>query len=102
MHCSARKSSGHFDPLILGWVSATQPTSPYQSSAQNEHMKSSYLFDNLKIRDWWWSMRPPPESSGLFDHLKMKIGWTRNVQPTKGYGAGLCDPHHDQVANFAT
>ena len=42
-------------------------------------------------------MRPPQESSGLFDHLKMKIRWTRGVQPTKGYngdGAGLCDPHH--------
>ena len=47
-YCSDRKSSGHFDPLILGWVSATQPTLLYRSSAQNEHLKSSYPFDNLK------------------------------------------------------
>ena len=82
MHCSVRKSSGHFDPLILGWVSATQPTLHCRSSAQNEHLKSSYLFDNLKV----------------------KVGWTLCVQPTKGYnrnGAGRRDPHQDQVANFA-
>ena len=38
-YCSDRKSSGHFDPLILGWVSATQRTLSG---------RSSYLFDNLK------------------------------------------------------
>lgn len=59
--CSDRKSMVHFDPLILGWVSATQPTSRSRSSAQNEHMKLSYLFDNLKV----------------------KVGWTSRVQPTK-------------------
>ena len=33
----------------------------------------------------------------------MKISWTRDVQPTKGYnrnGAGRRDPHQDQVANI--
>ena len=80
--CSDRKPMVHFDPLILGWVSATQPTLHCRSSAQNEHLKSSYLFDNLKV----------------------KVGWTLCVQPTKGYnrnGAGRRDPHQDQVATFA-
>ena len=45
------------------------------------------------------------KSSYLFDNLKVKAGWTSRVQPTKGYngdGAGLCAPYQDQVVKFAT
>ena len=70
MYSSDGKSSGHFDPLILGWVSATQRTLSGQSS---------YLFDNLKKMVVVAATRTKIKWRN--SSLESEIGWTQRVQP---------------------
>ena len=100
MHSSDRKSSGHFDPLILGWVSATQRTLSGQSS---------YLFDNLKRKMVAVAATTTKTRCLYYTRLSVVCLYVREyfkqkhkrraLYPfSKGYngdGAGLCDPHQE-------